>query len=182
MNQRSNRRKKELRALMKRSKGRTVGIVGAEQIHMQLEKLAIDLKNTTSVLVGVHRSAGMYDEGLHTAYIAAIHEFGDDDHNIPERSFLRAGINASKKDIIKLYAKQLPLVVQGRIALKSIQHFVGELVVGNITQRIADGIPPPLKPETVRRKKSSKPLIDTGHLRQSITYEVVSEAADKDTV
>ena len=28
----------------------------------------------------------------------------------------------------------------------------------------------PLSPQTVKRKKSTKPLIDTGRLKQSITY------------
>jgi hypothetical protein len=31
----------------------------------------------------------------------------------------------------------------------------------------------PLKAKTIKRKGSSKPLIDTGQLRQSITYRVV---------
>ena len=31
----------------------------------------------------------------------------------------------------------------------------------------------PNKPATIKRKGSSRPLIDTGHLRQSITSKVV---------
>ena len=33
---------------------------------------------------------------------------------------------------------------------------------------------PELAPETIARKKSSKPLIDTGQLRSSVTHRVVS--------
>lgn len=36
---------------------------------------------------------------------------------------------------------------------------------------------PPLKPETIRRKGSSKPLIDTGRLRNSITHKVEGDKA-----
>ena len=49
---------------------------------------------------------------------------------------------------------------------------LGQKVVGDVQQRMADGIGPPLDPETVRRKGSSTPLIDTGRLRQSIDSEV----------
>jgi hypothetical protein len=44
--------------------------------------------------------------------------------------------------------------------------------VGVIKQRIANGIAPPNSPYTIARKGSSKPLIDTGQLRNSITYQV----------
>lgn len=36
---------------------------------------------------------------------------------------------------------------------------------------------PPLKPETIKRKGSSKPLIDTGRLRNSITHKVEEDKA-----
>ncbi|MEY0908199.1 hypothetical protein AB7180_15570, partial [Providencia rettgeri] len=49
---------------------------------------------------------------------------------------------------------------------------VGEKLAGEVKRKIQAGINPPLDPKTVKRKKSSKPLIDTGNLLQSITYEV----------
>lgn len=41
-----------------------------------------------------------------------------------------------------------------------------------ILEKIRSHIPPPLKPETVRRKGSSTPLIDTGQLIGSITHQI----------
>lgn len=54
----------------------------------------------------------------------------------------------------------------------------GALVEGVAKLNIQRGRPewPPLKPETVKRKKSSKPLIDTGTLLNSITHKIEGNA------
>jgi len=41
-----------------------------------------------------------------------------------------------------------------------------------MVQTINRGIEPNLNAKTIKRKKSSKPLIDTGRLKGSITHEV----------
>lgn len=50
----------------------------------------------------------------------------------------------------------------------------GAFLEGAIKETITKGRSewPPLKPETIKRKGSSKPLIDTGKLRASITHKV----------
>ena len=55
----------------------------------------------------------------------------------------------------------------------------GAFLEGAIKQKITQGDPswPPLKPETIKRKGSSKPLIDTGKLRASITHKVEDDKA-----
>ncbi|MCX8207429.1 MAG: hypothetical protein N3G75_06315 [Methanothrix sp.] len=52
---------------------------------------------------------------------------------------------------------------------------IGVLLENAIIERIRAHIPPPLKPETVRRKGSSTPLIDTGQLIGSITHQIRAE-------
>ncbi|MDF7681191.1 hypothetical protein PT300_11600 [Enterobacteriaceae bacterium ESL0689] len=49
---------------------------------------------------------------------------------------------------------------------------MGEKLAGEVKRKIQSGIAPPLDPKTIARKGSSRPLIDTGNLLQSITYEV----------
>lgn len=55
----------------------------------------------------------------------------------------------------------------------------GAFLEGKIKEKITHSDPswPPLKPETVKRKGSSKPLIDTGRLRNSITHKVEGDRA-----
>ncbi len=48
---------------------------------------------------------------------------------------------------------------------------------GKVKEKITEGIPPPLRETTIARKGSSKPLIDTGTLRASITHKVKGDVA-----
>lgn len=124
------------------------------------------------VVVGVPAStnADRKDE-LSNATIAAAHEFGVQGH-IPERSFLRSTLNENKANASRLLAKELKADIEiGEFSDRPFA-IVGEKLAGEVKRKIQAGINPPLDPKTVKRKKSSKPLVDTGSLVQSITYEV----------
>lgn len=109
--------------------------------------------------------------------IGAAHEFGA---GVPERSFIRATIDKNQDAYREQIRKAFRATVvhaarnertwkpQNSVALKRL----GARVEGDIKQYIADGIEPPNSPATIARKKSSKPLIDTGQLRASIASEV----------
>ena len=91
---------------------------------------------------------------------------------IPERSFLRSTLNENKDKATKLLIRELKGdISQGDFSGRAFA-IVGENLSGEVKRKIQSGIEPALDPETVRRKGSSKPLIDTGNLLQSITYEV----------
>lgn len=104
--------------------------------------------------------------------VAAIHEFGAPAAGIPARSFIRATIDEHQADIEKLQRVLLAKVVAGQLTEEQALQMIGAKVAGWCKARIAAGIDPPLAPETVKRKKSSKPLVDTGQLRASITHAV----------
>ncbi|MBD2785383.1 hypothetical protein ID858_07785 [Xenorhabdus sp. DI] len=91
---------------------------------------------------------------------------------IPERSFLRSTFNENKDSYVEALAKgiQSELLNDGN----PIQAFdkLGEKMTGDVKAKIMSGIDPALSQETIHRKKSSKALIDTGELIQSITYQV----------
>ena len=82
-----------------------------------------------------------------------------------------------------------PLINNAAAIANLAKNVVGEFITGQITAEaalgalgeeakniskvaITEGITPALKSATIKRKKSSKPLIDTGQLLNSITYEV----------
>tara|TARA_B100001063_G_C16779142_1_gene569431 strand:- start:39326 stop:39826 length:501 start_codon:yes stop_codon:yes gene_type:complete len=152
----------------------SVKVSGGTKIASRVAELKRKFRDAPTVLVGVPKSAGNYEDGVHTATVAAVNEFGSADGRIPERSFLRSGIEDSKPQIIKLYNKMMPDVIDKDLDIRTIQSLVGELVVGNIVQKISEGIEPPNAPSTIKAKSkgtgSSTPLINTGHLKQSITY------------
>ena len=124
------------------------------------------------VVVGVPAATnGVRDDGLSNATIAAAHEFGVPGH-IPERSFLRTTVGENKDKITGLLVRELKAdISQGDFSGRAFA-IVGEKLSGEVKRKIQSGINPELDPKTVARKGSSKPLIDTGNLLQSITYEV----------
>lgn len=142
------------------------------------------LRDTGAVVkVGVQgqRAAANHQQsGLTVAQLATIHEFGKVIHQprmgrtivIPERSFLRATIDQYQEAIARRDVLLAQGFMLGKLALKPAMELFGQYVVGLIQQRIANGIAPPNRPRTIARKGSSKPLIDTGQLRSSITYKV----------
>lgn len=125
------------------------------------------------VLVGV--PAGKTEpDGTSTAKIAAIHEFGAPERNIPERSFLRSGIRENLPVLTELSKGLLPRVVEGVMGEEHALGILGTVAASKVQDKIVSGPFTPNAPRTVARKGSDKPLIDTGSLRQSITYVVES--------
>ena len=91
---------------------------------------------------------------------------------IPERSFIRSSWDAKVRTYDRLMAKQAGRVIDGTASPGQAVGLVGEKVKSDVIKRINRGIPPPLRASTIRRKRSSKPLIDTGQLKQAIKVEV----------
>ena len=141
------------------------------------EKLLKKMKSRMGVKIGiVGKSDGDSVEGTTIAYIGAIHEFGVDTGRvkIPRRSWLRGYINESAPILRKRLRRSIVHAMHLRKtrSLTGAMQVFGAVAAGEIQRRIARGIPPPNAPITIEIKGSSKPLIDTGRLRQSITYEV----------
>jgi|1185.fasta_scaffold10404_2 phage gpG-like protein len=153
---------------------------GWEDIKARVERL----RDTGAIVkVGVQgqqAAANRQDTTLTIGAIAQIHEFGKVIQQpkmrrtivIPERSFLRATVDIYQAAIARRDVLLAQGYVLGKFGLKQSMELLGEYVVGLIKQRIANGILPANRPSTIRRKGSSKPLIDTGQLRNSITYKV----------
>lgn len=106
--------------------------------------------------------------------IAFTHEFGFSARNIPERSFMRAGFDENVDEIQRTAETLLDGVLQGRTTGKAMLEALGGVVVSMIQNYLTDLSTPPLSARTIEQKGSSNPLIDTGQLRSSITWKVVS--------
>lgn len=103
------------------------------------------------------------------AVIAAIHEFGLGD--MPQRSFLRSAYDENLPMIDKMIQRVANGAVFG-LGTTAALNQLGNVVQGMVQRKIVDGPFVPNSPATIKRKKSSRPLIDTGHLRQSIRYVI----------
>lgn len=98
---------------------------------------------------------------------------------IPERSFIRATVDAEQRMILDRGAELLREVAGGEMNAQKAMRLWGEDVVARIRERISDGIAPPLAASTIRARAGAgkgeggdTPLYDTGHLLRSITYRV----------
>lgn len=107
--------------------------------------------------------------------LATIHEFGAPAAGIPSRPFLRSAFDAKKADWNRLMARLITKVVAGHLDVVAALELVGQRAAGDVRNRITQGGNfVPNKPATIRRKGSSKPLIDSARLLQSISHQVVT--------
>lgn len=123
--------------------------------------------------VGIQEEEGAQvgeGEALNLAGIAAANELGSDDHRVPERSFLRATMDANRAPYTDRLTRVVDDAAMGRQDLRTGLAIVGEVVEGDIKAFITDLKTPPNAPYTIYRKGSSNPLIDTGRMRASIKH------------
>lgn len=141
----------------------------------KLRKLARELSIRPQVKIGVLGAAVYHGDELTNAELAAIHEFGAPRAGVPERSFLRSTADQKRRQWIDLLTKVLEKAVEGKTTPQVALELVGQKAVADVVAHIRTGagIPPPLKPATIAAKGSTRPLVDTGRLVQSISYAVV---------
>lgn len=106
---------------------------------------------------------------LTVAAVAVFHEFG---FGVPQRSFIAGYVDENEADVMINVKKVAKRMLLDGMSAKTAMGLLGAYIQGQIQERIAEGIPPDLDDRTIKRKGSDKPLIDTGQLRSSITYEV----------
>ncbi len=109
-------------------------------------------------------------DGVSVAQVAAWNEFGTE--HSPSRPFMRQTLTNQREKITKFVQNRAKGVVTGSMSAQTALNGIGSYVKGRMQAEIRDGEFEPNAPSTVAHKGSSKPLIDTGHMRQSIVYEI----------
>lgn len=127
------------------------------------------------VKIGLPVGSSPYPDGTDVILVGAVQEFGSADGSIPERSWLRRAMRANRKEHSAAARKLARTVELGEGNPKEALEKLGLIAAGNVRQTIVAVASPPNKPGTVRAKGSSNPLVDTGHLVQSVTHKVVEE-------
>lgn len=112
------------------------------------------------------------EDGTPVAMIAAVHEFGSPSQGIPERPFLRVAVQRNRQKYVRLNRINLVKMLRGQATVDQALGQLGEMAKGDVQTEIRNGDFAPLKPATIKRKGSSRPLIDTGQMVQSIVWEL----------
>lgn len=145
-------------------------VTGGQNIARRLRELEQKLQ-TRGVAVGLPADAGTHPEaGMSFAKLGAIHEFGAPKAGIPERSFLRAPLRAAQDQIASDFRRLMKMVVEDKLTMNQALNSIGNRGATIAQQAISSGIAPPNTAATERRKGSTTPLMDTGALRQAITW------------
>lgn len=138
-----------------------------------MKKILRTLKagNDYRTKVGIQGTQGdAIRDGISNAQLGAVHEFGVPGR-IPERSYMRSTFDALQKFYLAILVRDLRLIGLSSGSVRMTLDRLGERHLGDIVRRINAGIPPPNAQVTIDRKGSSKPLIDTAQLKQSLTVK-----------
>lgn len=122
-------------------------------------------KNNLKLKVGFFETA-KYENGDYVAQIAKIQEYGT--LKIPKRPFFRTAIAKNQKKWLNILKSQLMQSSDIELAYNQ----VGEIARGDVVLSINSTNTPPNAKSTIKAKGSSKPLIDTGFLRSSVSFKV----------
>ena len=144
--------------------------IGGKQLQLHLAKLASQVAAPATLRVGFLENA-KYPNGTPVAMIAAIQDFGAPRANIPPRPFFRNMIRTKQREWGPAVARLLK--ANAWDAVRALNQ-AGQAIAGQLRQSIQDTNFPPLQPGTIKRKGFSKPLIDTGHMFNSVDYEVTT--------
>jgi hypothetical protein len=166
--------------------GNTDTDMGLEAILKETEKL-----KSMCVKVGVTEDVGSQtaDSGATLAQIASWNELGvlgppmsqngGGKWFIPPRPFVRGFIDGKREEIAKTLEKIGNLVSGGKLKADAAIERIGEYGQGGVKSYIRNGVFTANADSTVARKRgSTKPLVDTGTLKNSIRYQVIRKPVD----
>jgi hypothetical protein len=148
-----------------------------EQMAKHTQQMADNIRTARSAVVAVGLPAEkvggqVYGSGMTVVQVGAQHEYGA---GVPRRSFLRVPFQVQKKQMDETTIAQFRSVFEQGQDAKRAMGLIGtqavNIVKGAFTSR-GYGSWPDISPSTKDAKGSSQVLIDTGTLRNSITYIV----------
>lgn len=158
---------------------------GFDRTSSEFKRYMKTIKELNSKVVGVGFTAesGVYDGSakpgvkpgedeigsVSVADVAAFNEFGTE--NMPSRPFMRDTIANNADEISRFKAMLIGQVMKGADA-QTVLNQLGTKGKGLMQREIRNGSFAANADSTIRKKGSSRPLIDTARMRQSVVYVV----------
>lgn len=132
-----------------------------------------------AVYVGVPESENARDDGpIGNAALAYLHDTGSPANNIPARPFLATGIAAGKAAIVRQFERAGKAALDGKAGeINAALNAAGLAGQSAVQRKITEGPFAPLSEKTIKARQrkgrtGTKPLLDTGELRRSISYVI----------
>ena len=124
------------------------------------------------VYIGIPSIENPRHGATNNATIAAVHELGAPSRGIPARPFLIPTMQNNADKYVRLMAQGFKAALQDKSQADEVYEKIGLVASSDVKDYIVSGQFVPLKQSTIDRKGSSKPLLDTAELRNSISYEI----------
>lgn len=148
---------------------------GGTAFRQRLAQYAADLSSGKNLKVGFLADA-TYEDGTPVALVAAANEFGkmvmtkagESYFQLP-RPFFRNMISANS---VQWPGEFSQLIRASNYDARMALGLMGEHIKGQLQASIRELSSPPLAESTIRRKGFDKPLIDSGHMLNSVDYAV----------
>ena len=139
------------------------------------EKLMRELETLkrTQVRVGFRQGEAQEENGVEIVDVAMWNELGTS--STPSRPFMRDSVDKHIDAIQDFCMKQGKQVVEGKITAQQCLNAIGVYQKGLVQTEIRDGEFEPNAPSTIKKKGSDHPLIDTGTMRQSVSYVITDK-------
>lgn len=141
---------------------------GAPGLRAFVQRLQRDLARAPTLRVGFLDGA-TYPDGTRVAAVAAYNEYGNPARNRLPRPFMRQTIERERDGWGKTLAAGLRMNDYNATAGLGV---LGEDIAGAIRETITQFDSPPLSPRTIARKGFAKPLVDTGTMLRSVSWEL----------
>lgn len=147
-------------------------VTGADEAMAELNRLISEFETDLMVTVGIHEDENNRGDELTNASLGAIHEYGVDENDvrIPARPWLNPGVNSAIDDYLDIVRD----VIDNDGMLLDALERIGPVAVSNAQIYMIQLKNPRNADSTIKRKKSSNPLIDTGELKSSVGFKIES--------
>ena len=131
----------------------------------------------SDVLVGIPKESNASHGGITNAELLYIHSNGSPANNIPARPTIEPGIEDPKtRPVLQgLLGDALKAAITGNVGAAKVAQKKAGMLAANSAKAVFGSVRlAPLKLATIRRRKkhSAAPLVDTGALRNAVTYVI----------
>lgn len=150
---------------------------GWKDLKKELQKL----ENKPFTKVGILEGKGskLYSNSSQKVIdVAVANEFGT--AKIPSRPFMRKSYDENITQYNRLFKRAYNNIIDGKSTVKTSLGKIGLFAENKTKKRLRSGPWTPNAPSTIAKKKSSRPLIDTGQLVNSIVSKTVMNGVASD--
>lgn len=139
-------------------------------------------KDVPQVAIGFPKgkaTSTQYPDGTPVIDVAFYNNYGtknkDGSDHIPARRFMDIGSKKATIELSPFIEKSIKKINDDQMTWDQLAEIVGIKAATILKKEITQLSEPPNADYTIAKKKSANPLIDTGLLRQTITYDIRKE-------